>query len=79
MAIRRINELEIIKKINAGSINLDDIHPAAQTHDICLAAVRRNGLDLSYVIKQTEEICIAAVHQKRYLPGSHSVLRDAWV
>lgn len=63
MAIRRINELEIIKKINAGSINLDDIHPAAQTHDICLAAVRRNGLDLSYVIKQTEEICIAAVHQ----------------
>jgi hypothetical protein len=34
-----------------------------QTHDICLAAVQRDGWALVYAREQTPEICIAAVQQ----------------
>ena len=34
-----------------------------QTPEICLAAVKKNGLSLRYVNNQTEEMCLAAVEQ----------------
>jgi hypothetical protein len=37
-----------------------------QTEEICLAAVKQNGLALEYVHDQTEEICLAAINQIPY-------------
>ena len=37
-----------------------------QTDEICLEAVKQNGLVLDYVKKQTEEICIEAVKDTKY-------------
>jgi hypothetical protein len=35
-----------------------------QTPEICLEAVKQDGLALIYVLEQTEEICLLAVKQK---------------
>jgi hypothetical protein len=34
-----------------------------QTHEICLAAVKQDGLAIRYVKDQTRELCLAAVTQ----------------
>lgn len=43
------------------NINLKDIEE--QTEEICLIAVKQDGLALEYVKEQTEEICLEAVRQ----------------
>ena len=45
-------------------ISLFHIHKESQTEEICLAAVKRHGDELSYVVDQNPEICLAAVRSK---------------
>jgi hypothetical protein len=37
-----------------------------QTEQMCLEAVKQNGLALQYVKEQTQEICLTAVGQNGY-------------
>jgi hypothetical protein len=44
-------------------ISLFHIHPESQTEECCLAAVKRCGGELTFVVNQTHEICLEAVKQ----------------
>ena len=39
------------------------LYVKAQTPEICLVAVRQDGMNLKFVNEQTPEICLAAVQQ----------------
>ncbi len=55
------DEKELLKLISHCSFALK--HVINQTRELCLAAVRQDGLALQYIRKQTHEICLEAVKQ----------------
>ena len=63
MALSKKKEQEYIEKVKQDGFYLKRILKN-QTREICLAAVRRNGMALQFVKEQTEEICLEAVKQK---------------
>jgi cytochrome oxidase Cu insertion factor (SCO1/SenC/PrrC family) len=44
-------------------VALKDVPEEDRVNEVCIAAIKRNGLALKYVINQTNEICLAAVKQ----------------
>ncbi len=54
-------EPEQKKKKTGPSLSLKGVRE--QTPELCLSAVKENGLNLKYVFVQTEEICMAAILQ----------------
>ena len=54
---------EKLGMVQKDGMTLKNIAIEHQTPEICLAAVKQNGLALGYVEEQTPEICMAAVKQ----------------
>ena len=54
-------EEAMIHLIDLEEISLEDLNEEQQTEAVCLAAVKKRGWELKYVINQTPEICIEAI------------------
>lgn len=56
-------EQECIDKIESGDLPFFSVPEEYRTHDVCLAAVKKNWRSLEYVTNQTEEMCWEAINQ----------------
>lgn len=54
---------DLLKLLSVDGMQLKKIHPLDQTDEVCMAAVKQNGLALQFVIKQTKPVVIAALKQ----------------
>ncbi len=57
---------EILEAVQMDGSALKNIRQELQTPEICLTAVKQNGMALKYVKEQTIEICLAAVKKNSY-------------
>lgn len=55
---------EILEAVQMDGSALKNIRQELQTPEICLTAVKQNGMALKYVKEQTIEICLAAAVKK---------------
>lgn len=61
--MKKLTEQDYINQIKSRRIKLNSVPNESMTNEICMAAVRRDGVALEYVESQTDEICLAAVNQ----------------
>lgn len=62
MALSKKKEQDYLEKVKKDGLHLRRI-TKNQTLEICLAAVKQNGLALKYVAHQTPELCLMAIQQ----------------
>lgn len=58
-------ELEWLHRVSLDGYQLE--HSPIQTPEICLAAVKQNGVALKFVRNQTPELCMMAVEQYGFM------------
>lgn len=61
--LKHIEDKQYEAAVKLDGLSLEYVNEDEQTEEICILAVKQNGLALDYVINQTEDICIAAVRQ----------------
>lgn len=61
--IKRTTKQDLLKLLSVDGMQLKKVHPADQTDEICMTAVKQNGLALQFVINQTHPIVVAALEQ----------------